>query len=109
MTDDFRIYGIDELAELSKATTAKSVPLILDEATVDFLLSLRRNEESINEEEIDAMAESIEEHVLQTVGTMSVAEDRLDDGKRRLLAIKSLGCPQNLCATVVFGNSEPER
>ena len=103
---EFRTYDLNELNELAQATTPTRISLILDEATVDFLLSLRQGDESVDEDEIDEVAESIEDEVLQTLGTMSVAGEHLADGLKRLLAVKELGYPQSLCATVVFGAEE---
>lgn len=108
MMNEFRTYDINELSDLAQATTPTRVSLILDEATVDFLLSLQQNEQPVNDDHIARLAESIEEVVLQTVGEMSVTEEHLDDGRKRLLAIKELGYPQSLCATIVFGAEEQE-
>ena len=104
MQTEFRTYDLDELNELAQATTPTRVSLILDEQAVDFLLSLRRDEEVIDDDEIDEMAESIEDEVLQTLGEMSVTGERLSDGRKRLLAVKELDYPESLCATVVFGD-----
>lgn len=100
---EFRIYDLNELNELAQATEPTRISLILDEGAVDFLLSLRQGEEDIDDDEVDELAESIEDDVLQTVGEMSVASERLSDGLKRLLAIQNLGYPEGLCATVVFG------
>lgn len=104
MSREFRTYGVDELNELAQATTPTRVSLILDETAVDFLLSLRQNERPVNDEHVARLAESIEDEVLQTIGTLSVSDERLVDGLTRLLAVKELGYPESLCATVVFGD-----
>lgn len=99
----FRNYSAAELNELAWSDKPVSVNLVLDEETVEFLLGLRNADRPVNENQVDRLAESIEETVLQTLGTMAVSETELLDGLHRLLAVESLGYPESLVATVVFG------
>lgn len=101
--NSFRNYSISELNEMLRSDKPVSVDLILDEETVDFLLSLRNTDRPVNENQVERLAESIEENVLQTIGKMAVSDTRLLDGLLRLLAVESLGYPESLVATVVFG------
>lgn len=103
MTMEFQHYDINELDELARSKSPKRVGVILDEATVEFLLAMQDRDREVDEETVEELARSLEENVLQTAGTIEVANLRLVDGRNRLLAIRNLGCPDDFCVTVVFG------
>lgn len=106
--NEFRNYSASELAELLKAETPTAVNLILDETAVDFLLGLACVDRPVHDANVEALARSIEDVVLQTVGTMAATESEgLVDGLHRLVAIKELGYPESLVATVFFGSLPP--
>lgn len=100
--NNFRTYSPSELDELARSEKPVMVHLILDEPTVDLLLGYRGESRPVNDEQVDALAESIEETVLQTIGTLHVDDEQLTDGQHRLFAVKQLGYPESLVATVVF-------
>ncbi len=107
--NEFRNYSASELAELLKSETPTAVNLILDETAVDFLLGLANVDQPIHDANVEALAKNIEDVVLQTIGTMAATESEgLVDGLHRLAAIKELGYPESLVATVVFGNTSPQ-
>ena len=106
--NSFHNYSASELIELAKAEKPTSVNLILDQATVDFLLGIRPESRPLNDDHVDELAEEIEEVVLQTVGTIYVDDMQLTGGLHRLAAIKELGYPESLVATVVFGSKSSD-
>lgn len=91
MTNEFRIYDINELDELAKSAKPVTVNLMLDEQTVDFLLGIRLEGRGLNDNTVDRLAENIEDVVLQTVGTIRVHDEQLIDGLHRLAAILDQG------------------
>ena len=80
------------------------VNLILDRETVEFLLELNSNNRPLRLSAVGSIVDSIKQIGWKSTETLCVTVDRqLGNGQHRLTALKQLGYPPGIYATVVFG------
>ena len=104
MTNIYKKYTTRELREFTHCAEPTPVHLILDQAAVDFLLGLNTNNRTLSQRVVDSLICSINGIGWKMTETLCVTVDeQLGNGQHRLTALKPLGYPQGICATVVFG------
>ena len=104
MTSMYKQYGTSVLRVLLNAQEPMPVNLVLDRETVDFLLALNTGNRPLRLPAVWSIVDSIKQIGWKSTETLCVTVDRqLGNGQHRLNALKQLGYPANICATVVFG------
>ena len=96
--------SIDELRCWLFARQPVPVNLILDRTAIDFLLAINDNNRRLNPDNVQLTINSIKKIGWVCSETLCVTcEGRLGNGQHRLTALKQLGYPEGIRATVVFG------
>ncbi len=104
MTNIYNKHTARELRELANLKEPTPVHLILDQVAVDFLLGLNTNNRTLSQRVVDSLICSIGGIGWKSTETLCVTSDgQLGNGQHRLTALKRLGYPDGICATVVFG------
>lgn len=100
----YHAYELPALRLMSQLKETVPINLILDKTTVDFLLSLNTNNRNVNTNCVQQLMASIGTYGWKCSETLCVTNKSvLGNGQHRLMALKELGYPPNVFATVVFG------
>ena len=104
MTNIYKKYEVRVLRMLLNAPEPTPLNMVLDRETVDFLLELNAGNRPLRLPAVWSIVDSIRQIGWKSSETLCVTVDRqLGNGQHRLNALKQLGYPANICATVVFG------
>ncbi len=100
----YRKLTLRELTQLVNSKTPTPVNVILDRETIEFLLSLNSNNRNLNPTRVRALASEIDRIGWKSSETLCVSEEaELGNGQHRLYALRSLGYPDGIKTTIVFG------
>jgi hypothetical protein len=100
----YHAYELPALCLMAQQKEPVPVNLILDKTAVDFLLSLNTNNRNVTPNHVQQLMASIGTCGWKSSETLCVTNKAvLGNGQHRLMALKELGYPASVCATVVFG------
>lgn len=100
----YKTYSLLDLCRFTASKIPTPVNLVLDQTAIDFLLSLNTNNRTLNRHHVQSIIESIRRLGWKQTDSFCVTtESWLGNGQHRLTALRCLGYPKDIFATVIFG------